>query len=376
MRYPPILKDFLEMVELPSNSFSERLLADYMKRKLSELGCLVEEDQAGEKIGGDCGNIIARWPGSAKASPILFSAHLDRVDNPGCIKAVVKMEDDLIVSDGTTILGADDATGLAAIIDGLRRIKQDGLVHGEVEIVLSVAEEVGLKGAKNLDCSQLKSKIGYVLDSAGPIGHIVNRAPTHKLLEAVFKGISSHAGVAPEKGLNAIKVAAAAITRIREGRLSPITTSNFGVIEGGKATNIVCDLVTLKGEVRSHDLKELEYYIAEVNQIFEQTASEFATEVELSWSEDYAGFYVVSDAPAILLVSKVLKSLGRAVEIKTGGGGMDGNIFNHRGITCVGLGSGCDNFHSPAESQSLSDLILCGRLVAGLIEAAAAGPVI
>ncbi|MDR0355501.1 MAG: M20/M25/M40 family metallo-hydrolase [Deltaproteobacteria bacterium] len=370
MSYPQIINDFLEMVTTPSHSRNERALSDLVRKKLLDLGCEVTEDDAGPKFGGNSGNLLARFPGESSIEPIMFSAHLDRVNNPGRIAALVKTEEDRIVSDGTTILGADDASGLAAIVDGLRRSKAGGARHGEVELVVTVGEEIGLQGSRHLDYAPLRSKMAYVLDSGGDVGTIVNRAPTQKTVTISVQGLSSHAGMAPEAGINAIRVAAAAMMKLPEGRLSPVTTSNFGVIEGGKATNIVCDFVKLKAEARSHDAAELERYTDLLNRTFRETAAEYKTTVELDWVLEYEAFYVPEDERVVALARRAFDGLGLETKIMSGGGGMDGNHFNKNGIKSVGLSTGYKHVHTQKEEQSISQLILCGEAVARIIEAA------
>jgi tripeptide aminopeptidase len=231
-----------------------------------------------------------------------------------------------------------------------------------------VAEEVGLLGARRLDVSRLKSKTGYVLDSSGTVGAIVNRAPTQKTFVIQIRGKSSHAGMEPEKGINAIKVGAAALSRIKEGRLSPITTSNFGLIEGGKATNIVCDYLKIVGEARSHDEGELAGYLSEVEAAFQKAAQEFGAKAEIEVELEYLAFYVKENDPAIKRAAEALKSQGHAPTIVTGGGGMDGNVFNEKGLRAVGLSTGYSHVHTELEEQSISQLISCGRVVAEIIK--------
>jgi tripeptide aminopeptidase len=299
---------------------------------------------------------------------VLFSAHLDRVANPGRIEP--RIEGDSIVSDGTTILGADDASGLAAILDGLRLVKEEGARHGDVELALTVAEEIGLKGSLHLDYSRLKAKAGYVLDSSGPVGVVVNQAPTQKTVDIAVHGKSAHAGMAPEEGVNAIRLAAAALAGLREGRLSPVSTSNFGVIKGGQATNIVCDLVELRGEARSHDPAELEAYVGEVEAAF-RAVSASGGRAELRWVEEYVAFDVPPGERVVRVAAKALAAVGREMAIVRGGGGMDANRFNLHGIKSVGLSIGYENVHTSREAQSVSELVAAGRVVASIVKAMA-----
>jgi tripeptide aminopeptidase len=371
--YPLIIDEFIELVRVPVHSYKERIIADILKNKLGDLGLDVTEDGAGAIIGGDAGNLIARWPGDPGLPSVLFSAHMDRVANPGAIIPEIREAEDRIVSSGPTILAADDISGVVSILDGIRRIKESGEIHGPVEVVFSVAEEVGLMGARNLDPKVLDSKIAYVLDSGGPLGTLVNRAPTQYTFIIRIHGKSSHAGMAPEKGLNAINVGAQALSRIREGRLSPVSTANYGVISGGQATNIVCNYLEIKGEARSHVDSELKDYLAEVDRVFYGTGKERGAKVEIDYALEYEAFYVKEDEPVISLASGVLEGLGIAPRVISGGGGMDGNYLNKFGIKSIGVATGYDKVHTEEEEQSLSGLIKCGEIVAELIRAAARG---
>lgn len=365
-----IVEEFLELVQIEAHSLQERLITDVLKGKLTALGCTVEEDGAGEKIGGNSGNLIARLPGDPAKPAILFSAHMDRVANHGRIKPIVREAEDLIKSDGTSILAADDISGVCAVLDGVRRVLAEKAPHGEVEIVFSVAEEVGLLGARHLDYSKLHSKMAYVIDSIGPVGAIVNQAPTQYTMNIKVYGQSAHAGLEPEKGINAIKVAACAIAKMREGRLSPRSTANFGVIGGGKASNIVCDFVEISAEARSTDPAELLAYLEEMDTVFAETAREWNTKIEIEKNLEYSTYRVDESSETIQMALRVLRKLNLDTSISPCGGGSDGNYFNANGISAIALSPGYAGVHTPNEQQPISSLISCGELVAELIKEA------
>ncbi|MDR2827092.1 MAG: M20/M25/M40 family metallo-hydrolase [Candidatus Adiutrix intracellularis] len=367
MTQAPIVEEFLELVALNVGSRRERAMADVLKDKLAALGLIVEEDGVGALIGGEAGNLIARLHGDPNYPPLLFSAHMDRVVNHGRICPRVEAERDIIVSDGTSILAADDVSGIVSILDGLRRVLADDRPHGEIEIVFSVAEEVGLLGARHLNYAEIKSKMAYVVDSIGPLGFIINQAPTQFNIFVTLHGRSAHAGLEPEKGLSAIRVAATALTRLREGRLSLISTSNFGIVQAGVATNIVCDRCEIKGEARSTDPAEVAAYLEETRRIFEDTAAEFGAVLDFKTSLEYKTFRVDESELVIKLAEEAMKNMGLSPIIASGGGGMDGNHFNQHGLTAIGLSPGYFNPHTPQERQSLSQLIRCGALIAEII---------
>ncbi len=369
----PIVNEFLELVQIEVNSRKERLLTDLVKDKLLALGATVEEDGTGAVIGGNSGSLIARLKGDPAKPALLFSAHLDRVPNHGRIKPIVCEAEDLIKSDGTSILGADDASGLAVVLDGVRRALDEKIPRGDIEIVFSVAEEVGLLGARYLDYSKIRAKMAYVFDSGGPLGTIVNQAPTQYTMKIGVYGKGAHAGIEPEKGLSAIMVAARALAKMREGRLSPRSTANFGVIKGGSASNIVCDFVEITAEARSTDPEELRAYMAEVEKTFAETAAEWKTRIEIKPNLEYTTYKVEENSETIQLAVRAMKNLGLAPNVVPSGGGADSNFFNANGIEAVVLSPGYAKVHTSEETQSISQLVRCGQLVAELIREAGRG---
>ena len=246
----------LELVQIDSHSRKERDVAECIKKYCEEMGAQVEIDDAGEKVGGNTGNVIARFAGHDSDAPsIMMSAHMDTVVPGEGVKPIV--EGDIIRTDGTTVLGGDDKSGCAVIIEVIRCLQEQNIPHTPIEAIFSICEEVGLLGAKNVDVSKLKAKYGIVFDSDDP-GFLFTKGPSSNHMEFKIHGLESHAGVAPEEGISAIKIAAEGSSAMKLGRIDQETTANIGEIEGGMATNIIPNLVVLKGEARSHSEEKLE----------------------------------------------------------------------------------------------------------------------
>lgn len=367
MKNSSIVQEFIELVKIPVASRDERAIADVVKNKLSVLGFIIEEDNTAEKVGGNTGNIIATLKGETGIPPVLLSAHLDRVKNNGNILPVINEEEGVITSDGNSILAADDVSGICAILDGVRRVLNDKTPHGDIEIVFSVCEELGVLGSGYLDFPKLKSKIAFVFDVPGRLGRIVNQAPTKCSLKIDIKGIKAHAGNEPEKGLNAIKVAAVAISNVSEGRINEYVTSNFGSLHGGNSTNVVCDYAEILGEARGVDDKELDKYLETVKNTFADTATRFNTTIDVGIKTLYHTFHVLESEQVIQLALKAMKHLNINGWCQRGGGGMDGNHFNYHGIQTIGLALGYSKNHTNSEQIVIGDLVSCGILVQRLI---------
>ena len=270
------LKNLLiELIKIDSLSRQEFDVAMRLKREMEELGATVWIDDAGEKVGGNVGNLIAYFPGNTPlARPLLLSAHMDTVA-PG--EGVVPMLDgDILHTDGRTVLGGDDKSGVAIICEVLRIIKEKRLPCASIDVVFTICEEAGLIGAKCLDASRLKARTGLVLDSDS-VGFLFTKAPAANRMEFKVHGLEAHAGVCPENGLSAIKIAGDGISRMKLGRIDHETTANIGVIEGGMAVNIVPNLVVLKGEARSHSTEKLEAHTQTSHALFAPDGKHFLT---------------------------------------------------------------------------------------------------
>lgn len=361
-----LLSSFLELIKINSPSLFEKNIADYLIPQLKELGFSVRIDGAGKKIGANCGNIIARKKGKIRnASTILLNAHLDTILPTKNVKAVVK--GDVVRSDGNSILGADDRTGLAVIMEILQSIKEEKLPTGDIIVVFDIAEEQGLTGMKELDFSQLQADYAFVLDHGTPVGSAVVSAPTHDKLKAIFLGKSSHAGVSPEKGVSSIKAASLAISRMKLGRIDEETTANIGFINGGMATNIVPEETIIEGEARSRNLKKLEKQIKHMRDCIEKASKEIGTKNKIKVSREYPGFNISENDDIIRIAKKAARKLGLRLKTEPSGGGSGANIFNAQRIPAINISVGAENAHSNSERIKISNLYKSAQWVREII---------
>ena len=360
-----LVEEFIQLTSIDSISKKERRMADTLKDKLKAMGFEVSEDQAGEKIGGDTGNLICTVKGSKDVPTVMFTAHMDTVQ-PGTGKKPV-VDGDYIKSDGTTVLGGDDAAGIVCALEALRVLKEDGLEHGDIQVVFTVAEEIGLMGAKNLDYSLIKAKYGIVLDTGGTIGTVAVKAPTHNIINVTINGKAAHAGVEPEKGISAIQIAAEAISGMKLGRVDFETSANIGIISGGRETNIICEKVEIKAEARSRDAQKLEQQTAHMKDCFDRAASKFGGNVDFKAVNEYPSFNIPKDAPIMGILQKAADTVHIKLEPEETGGGSDTNIFNSKGIEAVDISVGMDKVHSVDERILIDDLVKAAEFVIAII---------
>lgn len=360
---------FLELVRIDSLSRREGRIAQRLAAELASLGATVYFDDAGARVKGETGNLIAHVPGTAHAPSMLLCAHMDTVE-PG--EGVTPVEDgDIIRSDGTTVLGGDDKSGVAIVCECVRACRERGLRHPPIDVVFTICEEIGLVGARHLDLGLVRARRGLVFDSDAP-GVVFTRAPGANHIEVIVHGRAAHAGMAPEKGVSAIRVAAEAIAAMRLGRLDAETTANFGTIQGGRAVNIIADHVHLRGEARSHDPVRLAAQTEHMRRCFEEAAAHYpGARIEWSAFSSYEPMVVADDAPIMKLVVAAAERVGRPITSAAMGGGCDANILNRRGLEVVNLGTGMREIHTTNEWVAVSDMVAAAEVTLAALQLAA-----
>jgi len=363
-----LLETFLEFVRIDSPAGEEAAFGAHLAATLDALGMTVRRDDADQRSDSECGNIIAELAGDSPGLTVVLSGHMDTVEPGRGIAPVV--ENGVIRSSGATILAADDKAGLAAIVEAVRRITEDGLPHAGLRVIVTVGEEMGLQGAKALDPADATGDVCLVLDADGAPGGIVTAAPTHFTFKATFQGHAAHAGVEPEKGRSAVVMAAAAVASMRIGRIDDETTSNVGTIHGGGATNVVAASCVLTGECRSLDPAKAEAQRAQMDAAMRSAAASHGGAASIAWTKEYDGFKFADDDPLVALVEDACRDAGLEPRRFRTGGGSDGNVLSAKGLPSLVLSSGMRDVHGTGETVAAADLTALVALVLAVVDRA------
>jgi tripeptide aminopeptidase len=371
-----ICEEFMHQAAIDSPSFKEGEISAYLKQRFENLGAEVIYDNAGEKVGSQSGNMIARIQGTKAGAPLLLSGHMDTVTPAQNVEPV--LIDGVFTSAGDTILGADDKAGLVEIIEAIEVLREQQIPHVPLEIAITIGEEQGLLGAKALDFSLLTAKRGIALDTTGT-DIIIHKAPAAKRFRIDIFGHEAHAGFCPEEGISAIRIASSAIAKMPLGRIDEETTANIGTIHGGLAANIIPNCVRLTGEVRSHNQEKLARYTKEILSPIEDEVAAATIQVkgetrraslELKIHDDYPAMHVDPEAEIVQVISRAGAALKRPQQILAAGGGSDANIFNANGIETVILACGMDRVHSIDEQVAVEDMVKTAALLVEIIRRA------
>lgn len=359
-----LTQTFLDMTKLDAETFSERAVADWLLERLERLGVQAVEDDAGAKVGGSAGNIFARIEGEGDA--VLFSAHMDTV-KPGRGRKAILEKDGTIRSDGTTVLGADDQAGIAEILEALQVIREEKLPHRTIELLFTVGEEAYTVGASAFDMKRSRAREAYVLDVSGPVGGASLSEPTLLSFQFRVTGRASHAGFEPEKGINAIAIAARAIADTPQGWLDRHTCLNIGAIQGGTATNIVPDQATVRGDIRSavHGDALAAYEAAESR--FRREAEQAGGRLEAEKKIHLTAYRVPPNSAALGRYAAALEQLGIAPQFRESFGGSDCNVLRRAGVDGLCIANAMREIHTLQETTSQAEMAECARIVLRLM---------
>jgi tripeptide aminopeptidase len=357
-------RTFLDLLAFNSPHPHEREVNRYCAEALREAGFVCQTDAAG--------NVIAQKAGTVPEAPrIFFSAHTDTVQPTEGL--VVREVDGVFRTSGGTILGADDKAGVAAILEAVRVLEERRIPHGDLQVILTVGEEVGLVGASALAPEVIAGSMGFVFDASGATGSVITSAPSHDLLDVHVVGRAAHAGNSPESGCSALRIAARAIHHMRLGRIDLETTANVGTLRGGTANNIVAEEAWVTLEARSRSLPALEAQVAHMRECFEEAARHFEGRVEIRHTREYQGYsWSRNDLPVRIAADAWRRSTGSEPVLRPHGGGSDANVFNARGIPTVVLSCGYRDAHSVNEHVPLSEIAAVANWALAIAETAAA----
>jgi tripeptide aminopeptidase len=367
------LKDlFARLVRIDSVSGKEGAISREIRKLLESMGADILIDDSGRHTGSETGNLIARFKGNRSAPPLFFNAHMDTVEPGKGVNPI--FEAGVFRSDGTTILGADDKSAIAIIIEAMKVILDNNLPHGPIEVVLTTCEEIGLLGARYLDYSLLNARYGYALDTFDT-DSIITKAPAANHFQFTVYGKSAHAGAEPEKGINAIRVAATAISGLTLGRIDSETTCNIGFIECSGATNIVPEKVHIKGEARSHSASKLAEVTREIVASFENAVANSPEKIEeeglpkltVEVESQFPNTFIPEDHRVVTIAKKAAENQGRTLVSKKTGGGSDANIFFSKNIVTGVIGTGMRDAHTVRENIRLADMVKTASLLIEII---------
>lgn len=360
-----LLDTFLDYIQIDSETKNEKAMGERLVSDLKALGFEVHTDKAGEGFGSNGFNVHAFLEGTLPGDPTIMCAHMDTVVPGNGIKPII--EDGVIRTDGSTILAGDDKSGIAAIMEALKVIRENNLPCRSSDILFTIGEEGGMNGVKNMDLPMIRGKEAMVFDASGNIGKVLTCGPGQIKIFATVIGRSSHAGLAPEAGISAIQVAAKGIAKMNLLRIDEETTCNIGTLKAEYATNIVPEKVEFIAEVRSRNLDKLNAQADHIRQCLQEACDEMGAVLEIEMKTNYVSFNVSNEDDLVKRVFDSCARLGLQAETAKGGGGSDANVMALHGIKPIVLSTGMTKVHTTGETLKIDDLNKCAALVLDLM---------
>jgi tripeptide aminopeptidase len=362
MNQERLIELFIKIAKIEALSTKEKPVANFIINFLSEYTLDVTEDNSSNSSNSNTGNIICK---KGEGGDFLLLSHMDTARTTKNLNPVILS--DRITSGGETVLGVDNRVGIAVILYTIEKLNKQKIVHKDYTAAFTTCEETTLLGSKNLEVNG-SIKMGFVLDSAFRPGTFINSASGAMGFEVKIIGKATHSALDPEGGINAIEVAAKAISKIKQGRIDSDTTVNLGTIKGGSATNVIPEQVEVNGEVRSFNTNKIKIIVENIKNCFETEAEKLSGKVIFKSDWEFMPYTVLKDDDVFRETSDILKKVGLDPKPVSSLSGSDANSLNSMGIKAVNLGIGAQNPHSNDEFILLEDLYKTAEIVMELIK--------
>lgn len=365
-----LIQTLFELIRIDSETGEETAVSSLLKEKFAKLGLIVQEDQASAAAGHGANNLILTLPGTTGGTSIFFGTHMDTVCPGKRIHPAI--QNGYIVSDGTTILGADDKAGIAALIEALTIVQAHRIPHADLQIIITAGEESGLLGARALNPDLIVGQYGFELDNDGSVGAIMIAAPFQSQLDVDLFSEPASAGRTPDQYVSALTIAKKAITRMPLGRIDRETTASIGRFAGNanNDTRAVGDHVHIQAEVRSLNRSKLDRQLNLMTRAFKQAAVEMGGMAEIRPTLIYPGYRFASSEPIVRMAEAAVRSIGCKPRLFSSSGGSDANVFNGKGLPVLNLGIGYEKIHTTRERLPVSELVKTAELITALIRQA------
>jgi tripeptide aminopeptidase len=380
------LGHLMDLLRVEGLTGKEAKVVEAITEKLLAAGCeraWIQTDDAHKRLGEgfEIGNLIVKLPGTLKAPRIMFSAHMDTV--PLCKGAVPVIKGRRVAAKGRTGLGGDDRSGCAAIVTLTETLLKNKMPHPPITLLFPIAEENGLHGSRMVRFKDLGNPaMGFNLDGQFP-NELVIGAMSAVRWQAEIRGISTHAGLEPHKGISAGLIGSKAMAAIAEkGYFGKIRkgnrtgTSNLGSVNGGEASNQVMDRCLMTGECRSHSPAFLEQIVRVYKTSFEQAAQSVVNhkgtcgKVRFTTISDYRAFRLKKTEPCVKIAGKAVQMEGLEPHPLVMDAGLDANNFNEKGLPTVTLGTGSHKFHQIEEYVDIGEYLAACRVLLNITQLA------
>jgi tripeptide aminopeptidase len=346
-----LIELFLETAKINALSGNEKPLADYVKSFLSRYNYSIQEDNAYLVTNSNTGNLICRI---GDGGEFVLTAHMDTARPTLNMKPLIL--EDKIASSGDTVLGVDNRVGVTTLLFLLQKISSEKIPVKNFTVAFTTCEETTLFGSKHLGLNG-NIKYGFVFDSGYRPGNFVYSSCGALGFKIKVVGKASHSGIAPEKGINSLQIAAKAISNLPLGRIDDETTINIGILKGGTAVNVIPEITELEGEIRSFDADKVETYFKICLDTFKREAEGLGGKIEFDSVWDFKPYSVSEDSYVFKEIKSALEKVGLKPAPRISLGGSDANSLNEKGIVSVNLGIGAQNPHSNDEFVFIEDLV-------------------
>jgi tripeptide aminopeptidase len=330
------------------------------------LGLIAHVDTTPDVLGAGVRPLVHEsWDGEPIALPGDSRQVLDPARLP---ELAARVGHDIVTSDGTTLLGADDKAGIAEIMSAVAYlVRHPERPRAPIRIAFTVDEEVG-RGAEDFDLEAFGADVAYTLDGSG-VGELEIETFSAKSIRITIRGLSVHPGTAKGKLVNAVKLASELVSSLPADRLSPETTEDReGYVHphriSGSAEEAIVDFIA-----RDHDDELLEQHVTLLRDLANRIAErERRAAVDIEVLDSYRNMrpYIEQNPRVVEAALEAIRRAGVEPKLAITRGGTDGAVLSSQGLPTPNLFTGGQEYHSVREWASVQDMAAAAATVVEL----------
>lgn len=274
----------------------------------------------------------------------------------------------LITASGNTLLGADDKSGVAAIVEASKYlIENPSLKHGEIKILFTPDEEIG-QGTTKVDMKKLGAQFGYTMDG-GEAGSLEDETFSADAAKIIINGVISHPGYGKNKLVNALKIAGEILHALPQNEWSPETTENKEGFVHPVHFEGIAERAILEFIIRDFDDDKLKQSGEKLKAIAEQVINHYhGASLEFQIEEQYRNMKKVLDEnpEVVAYAAEAIKRSGLKVKTESIRGGTDGSKLSYMGLPCPNIFTGMQGIHSKLEWIGVNDMAKAAETIVHL----------
>lgn len=344
-----LIEFFKTCCKIPSQSGKEKEIIIFLKKVMEDMGFKTWEDNVSKETIGNANSLYAYLKGNPNKKALGFTAHADSVEHLESINII--QEENIIKTDGNSILGADNKAGIAITVEAIRSIIENNVDHGDIYVYFPVQEEWGM-GAIYMNPEGFNPDLNYNFDEAVPCISFEVQGPDEYRISAKLE-------LKKEKYSfeNVLTIASRIVTKLEKYSFDPDVYLNVGLIRGGRGMYRFPETCDFEVMLRSKDHGKAEYISEQINEIFETEMKNTGVKIDYINRLVYKTFDLDQEDPMYKYTMDQCRKIGVEPIIRENFDCFDTSELNSKGVKTITVSTGYENFHQHTECLHIDQFV-------------------